>query len=101
KFLSRIKEAFEKDAGLANLLLDPSFREELAARQDGWRRVVALAVTGGVPLISTAGSLAYYDSYRRERLPANLTQAQRDFFGAHTYKRVGGDGKDIHTDWLA
>ncbi|HEY4119556.1 MAG TPA: NADP-dependent phosphogluconate dehydrogenase, partial [Byssovorax sp.] len=82
QFLGRIKAAFDKDAGLTNLLLDPSFTTELASRQDGWRRVAALAVTNGLPLISTNGSLAYYDSYRRERLPANLTQAQRDFFGA-------------------
>jgi 6-phosphogluconate dehydrogenase len=100
KFLSRIKEAFEKDQKLENLLLDPSFREELGTRQAAWRRVVAQATSVGVPLMSTGGSLAYYDSVRRERLPANLTQAQRDYFGSHTYKRLDRDG-DIHTDWNA
>ncbi len=98
KFLSRIKDAFQKDPKLTNLLLDPSFREELGTRQDAWRRVVAQATSVGVPLMSTGGSLAYYDSMRRERLPANLTQAQRDYFGSHTYKRLDREG-DIHTDW--
>ncbi|HVY47618.1 MAG TPA: decarboxylating NADP(+)-dependent phosphogluconate dehydrogenase [Minicystis sp.] len=101
QFLGRIKAAYDRDPNLSNLLLDPSFREELAARQEGWRNVVALAAKSGVPMISTMGSLGYYDSVRRERLPANLTQAQRDFFGAHTYKRIDGKGEDIHTDWLA
>jgi 6-phosphogluconate dehydrogenase len=100
KFLSRIKDAFQKDPGLNNLLLDPSFVEELKPRQDAWRRVIGEATTVGVPLMSMGGSLAYYDSVRRERLPANLTQAQRDYFGSHTYKRLDGDA-DIHTDWLA
>jgi 6-phosphogluconate dehydrogenase len=100
KFLGRIKAAFDRDAGLTNLLLDPSFREELASRQDGWRRVVASAVIAGLPLLTTGASLGYYDSSRRERLPANLTQAQRDFFGSHTYKRLDKEG-DFHTDWSA
>ena len=100
QFLGRIKAAFDRDASLTNLLLDPSFCDELAPRQAGWRRVVTLAVAGGVPLLSTAGSLAYYDSVRRERLPANLTQAQRDFFGSHTYKRIDRlDAGAIHTEW--
>jgi 6-phosphogluconate dehydrogenase len=98
QFLGRIKAAFDRDAGLSNLLLDPSFREEIAQRQDGWRRVVATAATGGLPQLTTAASLGYYDMIRRERLPANLTQAQRDFFGSHTYRRLDKDG-DIHTDW--
>ncbi|MFO0591586.1 MAG: NADP-dependent phosphogluconate dehydrogenase [Polyangiaceae bacterium] len=99
-FLRRIKAAYDADAKLIHLLADPSFREELAARQDGWRRVVAEGVSKGLPLFTTAASLGYYDSVRRERLPANLTQAQRDFFGAHTYKRVDRDG-DFHTQWSA
>jgi 6-phosphogluconate dehydrogenase len=97
-FLGRIKAAFDRDANLPNLLLDPSFCDELAGRQDGWRRVVAEAATVGLPLLSTAASLGYYDMVRRERLPANLTQAQRDLFGAHTYKRLDKDG-DFHTEW--
>ena len=98
QFLGRIKAAYDRDAALPNLLLDPSFRDELGTRQDGWRRVVALGATSGLPLLSTAASLGYYDMIRRERLPANLTQAQRDFFGAHTYRRVDREG-DVHTDW--
>lgn len=83
---------------MPNLLLDPSFCEELGARQDGWRRVVAGAAEAGLPLLTTGASLGYYDMIRRERLPANLTQAQRDFFGSHTYRREDRDG-DFHTDW--
>jgi 6-phosphogluconate dehydrogenase len=100
RFLGRIKAAFDRDAALSNLLLDASFRAELEPRQAGWRRVVAAAATSGLPLLSTAASLGYYDMLRRERLPANLTQAQRDFFGSHTYKRLDREG-DVHTDWLA
>jgi len=98
QFLGRIKAAYDRDAELPNLLLDPSFREELASRQDGWRSVVALGATHGLPLLGTAASLGYYDMIRRERLPANLTQAQRDFFGSHTYRRLDREG-DVHTDW--
>jgi 6-phosphogluconate dehydrogenase len=100
KFLGRIKAAFDRDPALVNLLLDPSFRDELAPRQDGWRRVIAAAASAGVPLLTMSASLGYYDSSRRERLPANLTQAQRDFFGSHTYKRLDKEG-DFHTDWSA
>ena len=98
QFLGRIKAAYDRDAALPSLLLDPSFREEIAARQDGFRRVVADAVRAGLPLLSTGASLGYYDMIRRERLPANLTQAQRDFFGSHTYRRLDREG-DVHTDW--
>ena len=100
KFLGRIKAAFDRDPALVNLLLDPSFRDELASRQGGWRRVIAAAAVAGVPLLTMGASLGYYDSSRRERLPANLTQAQRDFFGSHTYKRLDKEG-DFHTDWSA
>jgi len=98
RFLGRIKEAYARDAQLENLLLDPYFRGELEARQAGWRRVVATAATQGLPLPTTMASLGYYDSFRRERLPANLTQAQRDLFGSHTYKRLDREG-DFHTEW--
>ncbi|MFS8065439.1 MAG: NADP-dependent phosphogluconate dehydrogenase [Byssovorax sp.] len=100
KLLGQIKAAFHRDPGLTNLLLDASFREELASRQGGWRRVVAAAAVAGLPLLTTSASLGYYDTSRRERLPANLTQAQRDFFGSHTYKRLDKEG-DFHTDWSA
>ena len=98
QFLGRIKAAYDRDAALPNLLLDPSFRDELGTRQAGWRSVVASAAQAGLGLLTTGASLGYYDMIRRERLPANLTQAQRDFFGAHTYRRTDGDA-DVHTDW--
>ena len=98
QFLGRIKAAFDRDANLSNLLLDPSFREEVGARQAGWRSTVAACATQGLPLLTMGASLFYYDMVRCERLPANLTQAQRDFFGAHTYKRIDREG-DFHTEW--
>src|SRR5262249_26925153 len=98
QFLGRIKAAFERDPQLVNLLLDPSFRDELAARQAGWRRVVSRAAEAGLTMASTSISLSYYDAYRRERLPANLIQAQRDLFGAHTYQRLDREG-NFHTEW--
>jgi 6-phosphogluconate dehydrogenase len=98
RFLGRIKDAYVRDPKLDNLLLDPTFRDELAPRQGGMRRVVAKAAEVGLPLLGMGASLGYYDMVRRERLPANLTQAQRDYFGAHTYKRVDREG-DFHTDW--
>ena len=100
RFLGRIKAAYDRDPALPNLLLDASFREELAARQEGWRNVVVSAARAGLPVLSMSASLGYYDMIRRERLPANLTQAQRDFFGAHTYKRLDREG-DFHTEWSA
>ncbi len=100
QFLGRIKEAYDRDPNLVNLLVDPGFQREIADRQEGWRGTVALAISAGVPLMTMAGSLGYYDSIRRERLPANLTQAQRDYFGAHTYQRVDKEGT-FHTEWLA
>jgi 6-phosphogluconate dehydrogenase len=96
--LADIREAFGSDPGLVNLLLDDVFREALAQRQDGWRFVVQTAVGLGIPVPAIGASLAYYDAYRSARLPANLTQAQRDFFGAHTYRRVDRQGV-FHTDW--
>ena len=98
RFLDRIKKAYERDASTPNLLLDPEFAEELVARQPAWRRVVLLAVAHGIPVPTFSSSLAYFDSYRRERLPANLLQAQRDFFGAHTYQRIDREGT-FHTEW--
>ena len=96
--LEDIRRAFTHDAGLVNLLLDGAFRDAMAERQDGWRYFVQTAIGVGIPVPAMSSSLAYYDSYRSERLPANLTQAQRDFFGAHTYRRVDRGGV-FHTDW--
>ena len=98
RFLDRIREAYERDPRLPNLLLADYFTEAVAAAQGAWRRVVATAIELGVPVPAFASSLAYYDGYRRERLPANLVQGLRDFFGAHTYRRVDRDGS-FHTRW--
>jgi 6-phosphogluconate dehydrogenase len=99
-FLEKIKDAFDADPALPNLLLAPYFRAALAASDASWRRVVATAVQLGIPAPALSSALAFYDGYRRERLPANLTQAQRDYFGAHTYERVDRPrGQFFHTDW--
>ena len=100
QFLGRIKEAYDRDANLTNLLIDSGFRKELGERQDGWRSTVAQAVAAGVPVMAMSSALGYYDSIRRERLPANLTQAQRDYFGSHTYERIDKPGS-FHTEWTA
>ena len=99
QFLDRIKEAFDADPDLENLLLHPYFLEAVKTAQDSWRRVVVMATQYGIPVPAFSTALAYYDSYRSERLPANLLQAQRDYFGAHTYKRLDREGTS-HTDWL-
>jgi 6-phosphogluconate dehydrogenase len=96
--LGDIRQAFAREPGLVNLLLDPAFRDAIAERQAGWRHFVQVAVGLGIPVPAMVDSLAYYDAYRSERLPANLTQAQRDYFGAHTYRRVDRDGT-FHTSW--
>jgi 6-phosphogluconate dehydrogenase len=99
-FLGKIKEAFDRNPQLPNLLVDPFFAQELARSQAGWRRVVAAAVSNGVPVPAMSAALAYYDGYRCERLPANLLQAQRDYFGAHTYERTDRPrGEFFHTNW--
>ncbi|HSR28283.1 MAG TPA: NADP-dependent phosphogluconate dehydrogenase [Actinomycetes bacterium] len=98
RFLDRIREAYEADSGLRNLLFAEYFRDAVGQAQDAWRRVAAAAVTLGVPTPAFASSLAYYDGFRRERGPANLLQAQRDFFGAHTYRRTDRPGA-FHTLW--
>ena len=98
-FLHRIKEAFDRKADLANLLLDPYFKEIVTSAQPQWRKVVTTAVELGIPVPAFSSALAYYDSYRRERLSANLIQAQRDYFGAHTYERLDRPGS-FHTEWL-
>ena len=99
-FLGKIKEAFDRNPELSNLLLDPFFNAEMKKAVAGWRRVCAAAVSHGVPLPAMSSALAYFDGYRTERLPANLLQAQRDFFGAHTYERVDKPrGQFFHTNW--
>lgn len=100
RFLQKIKEAYDRDEKLANLLLDPYFKSEIDRCQENWRKVVSAAASYGVPAPTFFSALAYYDSYRAPRLPANLLQGQRDFFGAHTYERVDQPrGKFFHIDW--
>nr|WP_154895364.1 NADP-dependent phosphogluconate dehydrogenase [Paenibacillus xylanexedens] len=99
QFLQNIKEAYDKDAALKNLLLDPYFQNIVESYQDAWREVVAAAVQQGIPVPGFSSALSYYDSYRTERLPANLLQAQRDYFGAHTFKRVDKEGS-FHHNWM-
>jgi 6-phosphogluconate dehydrogenase len=97
-FLDEIKKAFREHPTLTNLLMTDRFREAISQRQDAWRRVVTAGAQNGIGLPAFGASLAYYDGYRRERLPANLIQAQRDFFGAHTYERTDKPGA-VHTEW--
>ena len=100
RFLGNIKEAFDKNHDLANLLLDPFFTKKMQETQNGWRRVIASAVTNGIPVPCLSAGITYYDGYRCERLPANLLQAQRDYFGAHTYERIDKPrGEFFHTNW--
>ncbi|NOY82706.1 MAG: decarboxylating NADP(+)-dependent phosphogluconate dehydrogenase [Kiritimatiellaeota bacterium] len=100
RFLGRIKEAFDADPDLPNLLLAPFFKGVIEDCQEAWRRVVSIAVLNGVPTPAFNSALSYYDSYRRDRLPANLLQAMRDYFGAHTYERVDKPrGEFFHTNW--
>ncbi len=99
-FLGKIKEAYDADPALENLMLAPYFREKLEKGQKGWRRICASAITNGIPAPALCAALSYYDGYRSARLPANLLQAQRDYFGAHTYERVDRPrGEFFHTDW--
>jgi len=100
QFLERIKEAFDRDAALANLLLAPYFKDAIDRSQAAWRRIVAIAAQNGLPVPAFSSALAYYDGYRNPRLSANILQAQRDYFGAHTYERVDKPrGEFFHTDW--
>ncbi len=99
-FLGKIKDAFDKNPDLPNLLLDPFFKEKIETSQGAWRRVIAAAVSNGVWIPAFSTALSYFDGYRNERLPANLLQAQRDYFGAHQYERVDQPrGKFFHTNW--
>ena len=99
-FLDNIKQAFDDNPDLSNLLLAPYFKEHIASSQAAWRRVVARAVTSGIPVPAMSSALAFYDGYRHEQLPANLLQAQRDYFGAHTYERIDKPRSEFfHTNW--
>jgi len=99
-FLGKIKEAFDKDPALVNLMLDPFFKEAIENAQAAWRRVLTAGINWGIPTPALGAALAYFDGYRSERLPANLLQAQRDYFGAHTYERVDKPrGEFFHTNW--
>ena len=92
-------DAYERDPQLVNLMLDEAFKSAILERLDDWRKVVQIAVGLGIPVPAMSGALSYFDAYRSERLPANLIQAQRDYFGAHTYRRIDKDGV-FHTQWV-
>ncbi len=99
-FLADIKDSFDADNNLSNLLLSPFFREKVESSQEGWRKVCAVALENGIPVPAFTSALSYFDGYRTERLPANMLQAQRDYFGAHTYERLDKPrGEFFHTNW--
>jgi len=99
-FLGKIKEAYDNNPNLTNLLLDPFFKKKVEEAQESWRKVTAAALTNGIPVPALTSALCYFDGFRSERLPANLLQAQRDYFGAHTYERVDkARGEFFHTNW--
>jgi 6-phosphogluconate dehydrogenase len=99
-FLGKIKEAFDNNKEITNLLLDPFFKDKVGQAQNGWRNVVSAAISNGIPVPSISSALCYFDGYRCEKLPANLLQAQRDYFGAHTYERTDKPrGEFFHTNW--
>ena len=99
RLLADIMAAYERNPQLTNLLLDDSFRSTVENKQAAWRRILITGIELGIPMLATASALAYFDAYRSERLPANLTQAQRDYFGAHTYRRIDQEGS-FHTEWI-
>jgi 6-phosphogluconate dehydrogenase len=100
EFLNKIKEAYESNPSVTNLLLDKFFKEKIENAQTGWRNVVSVSILNGIPVPTLSSALAYFDAYRCENLPANLIQAQRDFFGAHTYQRTDKPGGEFfHTNW--
>jgi 6-phosphogluconate dehydrogenase len=102
RLLDSIMKAFDRNGELRNLLLDPEFKSAVVSAEANWRNAVRAAIDVGIPVPATSASLAYFDSYRSANLPQNLTQAQRDFFGAHTYQRVDDpNGPFVHTDWIA
>ena len=98
-FLDHIKDAFDKDPALPNLLLDDYFKDSIDKTQSGFRKIVAKSTELGLPIPAMSSALSFYDGYRTARLPANLLQAQRDYFGAHTYERTNQPGERFHTNW--
>jgi 6-phosphogluconate dehydrogenase len=99
-FLGKIKEAFDRNSDLSNLLVDPHFRQVMEDCQGSWRRTISRAIAAGIPVPAMSSALSFFDGYRSENLPANLLQAQRDYFGAHTYERVDkAEGEFFHTNW--
>jgi 6-phosphogluconate dehydrogenase len=99
-FLGKIKQAYDKNPAITNLLLDPFFKDTVEKAQSGWRRIVSEAAVNGIPVPAISSALGYFDAYRCEKLPANLLQAQRDYFGAHTYERTDKPrGEFFHTNW--
>ncbi|HEU4754720.1 MAG TPA: NADP-dependent phosphogluconate dehydrogenase, partial [Armatimonadota bacterium] len=100
RLLDQISRAYRRNPALANLLVDEEFRAQIQERQEAWREVVAISARAGVPTLAMSNSLGYFDMYRSARVPANLIQAQRDYFGAHTYQRVDREGV-FHTEWTA
>jgi 6-phosphogluconate dehydrogenase len=100
-FLNNIKDAFEKNGNLKNLMLDEYFRSKLIASEADWRKVVAESVLNGITVPALSAALSYYDAYKTRYLPANLLQGQRDYFGAHTYERLDRpEGEFFHTEWI-
>ena len=100
KFLGRIKEAYQRNPQLASLLLDEEFNRSIEQMQPGWRAILAYGMQRGMPVLAMSASLGYFDMYRSAQLPLNLTQAQRDFFGSHTYERVDKPELGfVHTEW--
>ena len=97
--LNEISAAYEREPQLVNLLLDGAFRKAIEGHQEDWRLEIQTAVGLGIPVLAMASSLAYYDACRSEHLPANLTQAQRDYFGAHTFRRIDREGA-FHAEWI-
>ena len=99
-FLGKIKEAYDNNPDISNLLLDPFFKEKVEKAQKGWRNIISVAALNGIPIPALSSALGYFDGYRSEKLPANLLQAQRDYFGAHTYERIDRPrGEYFHTNW--
>ena len=100
-FLTKINDAYKNNPEINNLLLDPFFKNVINNSQKGWRQIITVAITNGIPIPAMTSSLSYFDGYKSEKLPANLLQAQRDYFGAHTYERLDGNkGEFFHTDWI-
>lgn len=99
RLLKDIMKSYQEKPQLANLMLDSALKKVVESNQDNWRKIIKMAIDQGIPVLALSSALAYFDAYRSERLPANLTQAQRDFFGAHTYRRIDREGS-FHTDWV-